>query len=144
MSPRYRVAFHNTSSSVRSKQTTAACGLYYQSLLWAIFYLLRSKYIYVSTCAVVPRGHGRPAAQLSGFREAEAVRGSTSPDTPTAEPSPQEHPRAAAGRHRQRGRDGGIGGMNQELDPFPTHLCQRTLAPMQDPKIRSYKHAPRK
>lgn len=79
-----------------------------------------------------------------GLREAEAVRGSTSPDTPTAEPSLQEHPRAAAGRHRHRDRDGEIGGMNQELDPFPTHLCQRTLAPMQDPEIRSYKHAPRK
>lgn len=46
---------------------------------------------------------------------------------------PEQQPKGTA----HRGRDGGIGGMNQELDPF-------SMAPMQDPKIRSYKHAPRK
>lgn len=33
---------------------------------------------------------------------------------------------------------GGVGGMKQELNPFST-LCKTTMAPMQEPKTRSYK-----
>lgn len=34
---------------------------------------------------------------------------------------------------------GGVGGMKRELNPFSTLLCKTTMAPVQEPKTRSYK-----
>lgn len=61
--------------------------------------------------------------------------------TLTVEPLRQESSSAMqpVRHHLSEDETQGDVGMNQELNPFSTLLCKINMAPMQEPKIRSYK-----